>query len=96
MDVAESETFKSFTVLNKALLFLIKLNKTAVQSVPNLKIAFLFSSGFQISSKEVFPGSIVQTTRLDVQELEMAELKRDLRHNEKELAKYKLKDEKQM
>ena len=30
MDKAKSETFKNFTVLNKALLFLNKLNKTAV------------------------------------------------------------------
>ena len=32
-DIAKSETFRNFTTLNKALLFLIKLNKTAVQSV---------------------------------------------------------------
>ena len=38
MDIAKSETFKNFTVLNKALLFLIKLNKTAVQSVPKIAI----------------------------------------------------------
>ena len=36
MDIAKSETFKNFIILNKALLFLIKLSKTAVQSVPNL------------------------------------------------------------
>ena len=36
MDIAKSETFKKFTILNKALLFLIKLNKTAVQSVPKI------------------------------------------------------------
>ena len=35
MDIAKSETFKNFIILNKALLFLIKLSKTAVQSVPN-------------------------------------------------------------
>ena len=34
MAIAKSETSKNLTVLNKALLFLIKLNKTAVQSVP--------------------------------------------------------------
>ena len=34
MDIAKSQTSKNFTILNKALLFLIKLNKTAVQSVP--------------------------------------------------------------
>ena len=41
MNVAESKTFKSFTVLNKTLLLLIKLNKTAVQSVPKLGIKLL-------------------------------------------------------
>ena len=39
MDIAKSETFKNFIILNKALLFLIKLSKTAVQSVPkNIQI----------------------------------------------------------
>ena len=33
MDIAKSETFKNFIILNKALLFVIKLSKTAVQSV---------------------------------------------------------------
>ena len=33
MDMAKSNTFKNFTILNKALRFLIKINKTAVQSV---------------------------------------------------------------
>ena len=37
MDVAKSETFRNFTILEKALLFLIKFNKTAVQSVPQSK-----------------------------------------------------------
>ena len=37
MDIAKFETFKSFTILNKVLLFLIKLNETAVQSVPKKK-----------------------------------------------------------
>ena len=36
MDVAESETLKNSIILNKALLFLIKLNKTAPQSVPKI------------------------------------------------------------
>ena len=36
MDIAKSETFKNFIIWNKALLFLIKLSKTAVQSVPKL------------------------------------------------------------
>ena len=34
IDVAKFETFNNFTLLNKALLFLIKFNKTAVQSEP--------------------------------------------------------------
>ena len=33
MDIAKSETFKNVIILNKALLFLIKLSKTAVRSV---------------------------------------------------------------
>ena len=33
IDIAKFETFRNFTILNKALLFLIKLNKTAVQSI---------------------------------------------------------------
>ena len=33
MDVAKFETFRSFSILNMALMFLIKLNKTAMQSV---------------------------------------------------------------
>ena len=33
MDIAKSETFKYFTILKRALLFLFKVNKTAVQSV---------------------------------------------------------------
>ena len=33
MDIAKSETFKNFIIFNKALLFLIKLSKTAVQLV---------------------------------------------------------------
>ena len=36
MDIAKSETLKNFIILNKALLFLIKLSKTAVQSVPKV------------------------------------------------------------
>ena len=40
MGVAKCETFRRFTTLNKALLFLIKLNKTAVQSVPNKDLIF--------------------------------------------------------
>ena len=41
MEVAKSETFKKFSILYKALLFLIKLNKIAVQSVPK-KLFFSF------------------------------------------------------
>ena len=37
MDIAKSETFKNFIILNRALMFLIKLSKTAVQSVPKIK-----------------------------------------------------------
>ena len=33
-DEVRLETFRNFTILNKALLFLIKLNQTAVQAVP--------------------------------------------------------------
>ena len=33
MNVAKYETFTNFTILDKALLFLIKLDKTAVQSI---------------------------------------------------------------
>ena len=33
MDIAKSETFKYFIILKRALLFLFKVNKTAVQSV---------------------------------------------------------------
>ena len=41
MDIAKSETFKNFIILNKALLFLIKLSKTAVQSVPKIWSLFV-------------------------------------------------------
>ena len=36
MDIAKSETLKNFSILNKTLLFLMKLNKTAAQSVPKI------------------------------------------------------------
>ena len=36
MDVAKSETFRNFTILNKTLLYLININKTPVQSVPKI------------------------------------------------------------
>ena len=38
MDIAKSETFKNLIILIKALLFLIKLSKTAVQSVPKIHL----------------------------------------------------------
>ena len=47
MDRAKSETFKYFTILNMALLFLIKLNKTALQSIPMIFIWVDSSSFFQ-------------------------------------------------
>ena len=37
MEIAKSETLKHFTILNKALLLLIKVNKTAWQSVPEIE-----------------------------------------------------------
>ena len=40
MDIAKSETFKNFAILSKALLFLIKLNKTAEHSVPKSFLNF--------------------------------------------------------
>ena len=46
MDIAKSETFKNFTILNKALLFSVKLNKTAVQLVAYRRITNHF---FKIS-----------------------------------------------
>ena len=42
MDIAKSETFKYFTILSRALLLLIKVNKTAVQSVPKISLNFMF------------------------------------------------------
>ena len=41
MDIAKFETFKNFTILNKTLLFAIKLHKTAVQSVSKIFIEFI-------------------------------------------------------
>ena len=46
MDIAKSETFKYFTILNMALQFLIKVNKTAVQSIPMIFIWVDYSSSF--------------------------------------------------
>ena len=39
MDITKSEAFKNFTILNMALLFLIELNKTVVQSVPKCNLS---------------------------------------------------------
>ena len=39
--IAESEKFKIFTVSNKALLFLAKLNKPAGQSLPQTFLVFV-------------------------------------------------------
>ena len=36
MDIAKFKMCKNFTILNQALQFLIKLHKTAVQSVPKI------------------------------------------------------------
>ena len=41
MDIAKSETFENFTILNRALLFLVTLNKTAVQSLGGGSIILL-------------------------------------------------------
>ena len=48
IDVAESEKYKKFTILNKTLLFLIKLSKTAMQSAPkiNFDLSILFFQSF--------------------------------------------------
>ena len=46
MDIAKSETFKYFTILNMALLFLIQVNKTAVQSIPKIFIWVDYSRSF--------------------------------------------------
>ena len=40
MDVAGSETFRKFTILNNTLLFLIKLNNIAVQSLPKITYSY--------------------------------------------------------
>ena len=44
LDVAKSEKFRNFTVLNKALFFFIKLDKTAVHSVAMILIVISFYS----------------------------------------------------
>ena len=41
MDIAKSATFRHFTILNKPLLILIKLNKNAMQSLQKIKIIYL-------------------------------------------------------
>ena len=37
MDIAKSETFRNFTTSNMALLFFIKLKRTALQSLPKFQ-----------------------------------------------------------
>ena len=60
VDIEKSETFRSFTISNKALLFLIKLVKTAVHSEPKffhgncLKIN-LFSIFDHVTYKSIYP-----------------------------------------
>ena len=44
MDKSKSKTFGNFTILNNALVFLIKLNKTAVHLVPKMLPVLVFSS----------------------------------------------------
>ena len=40
MDIVKSETFKNFTILNKALLFLVKLKKNCLAISTEKKIKF--------------------------------------------------------
>jgi len=42
-----------------------------------------------VADKRIASGGIVQLTKLDIQERDMARLKGKLQHSEKELAKYK-------
>ena len=63
MDIAKSETFKNFIILNKALLFLIKLSKTAVQSVPKTKTEDTIS--FFVISLLLVPFQYVHTLRIE-------------------------------
>ena len=42
VDVAKSEAFRNFTILNNVFLFLIKLDKSAVQSVQRKQIKLSF------------------------------------------------------
>ena len=44
LDVAKSKKFRNFTVLNKALFFFIKLDKTAVHSVAMILVVISFYS----------------------------------------------------
>ena len=55
MDIAKSETFKNFIILNKALLFLIKLSKTAVQSVPKFVFVVNFIEFCKLFSSQTRP-----------------------------------------
>ena len=49
MDVAKSEAFRNFTILNNAFLFLIKLDKSAVQSVQRKQIKLSFFDQWKIT-----------------------------------------------
>ena len=64
MDVAESEMFKNFTVLNKDFLFLINLNKTAVQSIPKYSES-LQNSSYDVQLRYSAPAIQLQTSSLD-------------------------------
>ena len=49
MNVAKSEAFRNFTILNNAFLFLIKLDKSAVQSVQRKQIKLSFFDQWKIT-----------------------------------------------
>ena len=49
VDVAKSEAFRNFTILNNAFLILIKLDKSTVQSVQRKQIKLSFSDRWKIT-----------------------------------------------
>ena len=49
MNVAKSEAFRNFTILKNAFLFLIKLDKSAVQSVQRKQIKLSFFDQWKIT-----------------------------------------------
>ena len=63
MDVAKSETFKNCTILNKALLFLIKLDKIAVHLVPKLDTN-ITAALIEIYKRKLFTGQLVERYRV--------------------------------